>query len=58
MGKRADDMTFAVPGSVTDGAAMFKRLAALGYAHEPTAGYSAPDPDAVMPGARLVSSLP
>ena len=49
MGKRADDMMFAVPGSVTDGAAMFKRLAALGYAHEPTAGYSAPDPDAVMP---------
>jgi len=47
------------PGSVirTDGAAMFRRLAALGYAHEPTAGSSAPDLDAVMPGAHLVSSL-
>jgi transposase-like protein len=47
------------PGSVirTDGASMFKRLAALGYAHEPTAGNTAPDPDAVMPGAHLVSSL-
>jgi transposase-like protein len=47
------------PGSVirTDGAAMFKRLAALGYAHEATAAYSAPDPGAVMPGAHLVSSL-
>ena len=47
------------PGSVirTDGAAMFRRLAALGYAHEPVAGNSAPDRDAVMPGAHLVSSL-
>jgi len=47
------------PGSVirTDGAAMFRRLATLGYAHEPVAGYSAPDRDAVMPGAHLVSSL-
>jgi hypothetical protein len=47
------------PGSVirTDGAPMLKRLAALGYAHEPVTGYSAPDPDAVMPGAHLVSSL-
>ena len=39
------------PGSVirTDGAAMFRRLAALGYAHEPTAGYSAPDPTPSCP---------
>jgi transposase-like protein len=47
------------PGSTirTDGARMFQRLSTLGYAHQAVAGYSAPDPDAVMPGAHLVSSL-
>ena len=47
------------PGSTirTDGAAMFRRLAKLGYTHKPTTSYSAPDPDAVMPGPHLVSSL-
>lgn len=47
------------PGSTirTDGARMFRRLADMGYTHEATTGYNAPDKTAVMPGVHLVSSL-
>jgi transposase-like protein len=47
------------PGATicTDGARMFRRLAKRGYTHQPTVGYSAPSPDAVMPGPHLVSTL-
>jgi transposase-like protein len=41
----------------TDGARMFQRLKSKGYTHQPVRGYSAEDPDAVMPGAHMVSSL-
>lgn len=51
------------PGATvhTDGATMFARLADLGYIHHATPGtvrgYKVADPDAVMPGPHLVSSL-
>ena len=47
------------PGATirTDGARMFRRLAGLGYTHQPVAGYNAPDIKAVLPGVHLVSSL-
>jgi len=51
------------PGATihTDGARMFTRLADLGYTHHATpstkAGHQVDDPDAVMPGPHLVSSL-
>ena len=41
----------------TDGAQMMRRLATLGYTHEYTTGYNAPDPTAVLPGVHLVASL-
>ena len=41
----------------TDGALMFNRLSDHGFTHHPTPGYLASDPDAVMPGPHLVSSL-
>src|SRR4029450_3638689 len=49
----------AQPGATirTDGARMFRRLAGLGYTHQPVAGYNAPDIKAVLPGVHLVSSL-
>ena len=47
------------PGATihTDGARMFTRLVAKGYAHVPNPGNTAEDLDAVMPGPHLVSSL-
>jgi ISXO2-like transposase domain len=51
------------PGATihTDGARMFTRLVDLGYTHHATpstkASYQVDDPDAVMPGPHLVSSL-
>lgn len=51
------------PGATihTDGARMFARLTTLGYTHQATpstkGGYKVDDPDAVMPGPHLVSSL-
>lgn len=47
------------PGATihTDGARMFTRLLELGYAHHATPGNTATDPDTVMPGPHLVSSL-
>jgi ISXO2 transposase-like protein/transposase-like zinc ribbon protein len=51
------------PGATihTDGAPMFTRLVDLGYTHHATpstkASYQVADPDAVMPGPHLVSSL-
>ncbi len=51
------------PGATihTDGARMFTRLIDDGYTHHATpstkAGYKVEDPDAVMPGPHLVSSL-
>jgi transposase-like protein len=47
------------PGATirTDGARMFRRLAARGYTHEPVTGYNAPHIEAVLPGVHLVSSL-
>ena len=41
----------------TDGAQMMRRLGTLGYTHEYTTGYNAPDPTAVLPGVHLVASL-
>jgi transposase-like protein len=51
--------TVIAPGSIvrTDGANTMRRLATLGYTHEPTTGMHAPDPDAVTPGVHLVASL-
>ena len=47
------------PGATihTDGARMFTRLTAKGYTHHGTPGSTAADPDTVMPGPHLVSSL-
>jgi transposase-like protein len=47
------------PGATihTDGARMFTRLVDKGYTHQATAGYTAENLDAVMPGPHLVSSL-
>lgn len=47
------------PGSIvrTDGARMMCRLSEAGYTHEPTDGYAATDPAAVLPGVHLVASL-
>lgn len=51
------------PGAAihTDGAPMFKRLTDLGYTHHAApgtrAGHKVSEPDAVMPGPHLVSSL-
>ena len=47
------------PGSTirTDGAQALRRLATLGYTHEDTTGYNAPDKTSVLPGVHLVASL-
>lgn len=47
------------PGSVvrTDGARTLRRLADLGYTHQFTTGYNAPDQASVLPGIHLVASL-
>jgi hypothetical protein len=47
------------PGSTirTDGARTLRRLADLGYRHEFTLGYAAPDKASVLPGVHLVASL-
>lgn len=47
------------PGSTihTDGAIALERLAGLGYTHHYTTGYTADDPDTVLPGVHLVASL-
>ncbi len=56
-------VTFAqrtvTPGATirTDGARMMRRLSELGYTHEYTDGYSAPDITEVLPGVHLVASL-
>jgi transposase-like protein len=51
--------TVIEPGSTirTDGARTLRRLADLGYTHEFTLGYSAPDKASVLPGVHLVASL-
>lgn len=51
--------TVIAPGATvrTDGAFMFRRLVHKGYIHEATPGNTATDPDTVMPGPHLVSSL-
>lgn len=48
-----------IPGSTirTDGARMMRRLNDLGYTHEYTDGYSAPDKTEVLPGVHLAASL-
>lgn len=48
-----------IPGSTirTDGARMMRRLNDLGYTHEYTDGYSAPDKTEVLPGVHLTASL-
>lgn len=47
------------PGSTirTDGARSLRRLADLGYHHEFTLGYAAPDKASVLPGVHLLASL-
>lgn len=51
------------PGSTihTDGARMFKRFSTIGYQHQATPstrnGVTVPDPDSVMPGPHLISTL-
>jgi transposase-like protein len=51
--------TVIEPGSTirTDGARTLRQLADLGYTHEFTLGYSAPDQASVLPGVHLVASL-
>ena len=51
--------TVIEPGSTirTDGAQTLRRLATLGYTHEFTTGYNAPDQASVLPGVHLVASL-
>ena len=48
-----------VPGSTirTDGARMLRKLGELGYTHEYTNGYDAPDKAEVLPGVHLTASL-
>ena len=48
-----------VPGSTirTDGARMLRKLGELGYTHEYTNGYDAPDKVEVLPGVHLTASL-
>ena len=48
-----------VPGSTirTDGAQHLRKLADLGYTHEYTTGYNAPDKTEVLPGVHLTASL-
>jgi len=48
-----------LPGSTvrTDGAIMLRRLGSMGYTHEFTAGYNAPDKAEVLPGVHLSASL-
>jgi len=47
------------PGSTirTDGAPFLRKLAQLGYTHEYTNGYNAPDKADVLPGVHLTASL-
>ncbi len=47
------------PGSTirTDGARMLRRFADLGFTHESSDGYSAPEPAEELPGVHLVASL-
>ena len=51
--------TVIEPGSTirTDGARTLRQLAELGYTHEYTTGYNAPDKTSVLPGVHLVASL-
>ncbi len=48
-----------LPGSTirTDGATMLSRLGSMGYTHEFTTGYNAPDKAEVLPGVHLSASL-
>lgn len=48
-----------VPGSTirTDGSRSLRKLAEMGYTHEYTNGYSAPDKAEVLPGVHLTASL-
>jgi transposase-like protein len=48
-----------VPGSTirTDGAQMLRKLGTMGYTHEYTNTYSAPDKAEVLPGVHLTASL-
>ena len=48
-----------VPGSTirTDGARSLRKLAEMGYTHEYTNGYNAPDKADVLPGVHLTASL-
>lgn len=41
----------------TDGTILFRKLPSFGFQHDYVAGYKAEDPDTVMPGVHLVSSL-
>jgi hypothetical protein len=50
--------TIAVGSTInTDGAYTLRRPGQLGYTHHFVTSYDAPDPDGVMPGVHLVSSL-
>ena len=50
--------TIAVGSTInTDGAYTLRRLGQLGYTHHFVTSYDAPDPDELMPGVHLVSSL-
>ena len=48
-----------VPGSTirTDGSRTLRKLAEMGYTHEFTNGYDAPDKAGVLPGVHLTASL-
>ena len=41
----------------TDGTRLFRRLGSMGFQHEYVTSYQTDDPDSVMPGVHLVSSL-
>ena len=41
----------------TDGTRLFRRLGSMGFEHEYVTSYRTDDPDTVMPGVHLVSSL-
>lgn len=58
-GLREFAQRMVVPGSTirTDGAQHLRKLADMGYTHEYTNGYSAPDKAEVLPGVHLTASL-